>query len=149
MKQDQALRKNNKHSKVSDVKQFLQTIGLEKRYKNFQNRGCDQMKDLKDANSNELMNEFLITNYGERKAILNGIKKYFTKGVGKYEHGNNEDDDENADNKNNEQLNIVDYIYEEKQFAFETKPMGFQIEAEHGTISVRSVHHGTQAGQYN
>eukprot|EP01084_Bolivina_argentea_P255954 430719_1 len=58
-------------------------------------------------------------------------------------------DSENANNENNQQVNIVDYVYEEKQFVFDTKPMGFQIEAENGKISVRSVRKLSQAGQYN
>eukprot|EP01084_Bolivina_argentea_P083236 150720_1 len=79
MKEDQILRKNKKQSKVIQVKRFLESIGLGNRYKNFEDRGCTRMNDLKDADSNELRSEFLITDYGERKIILNGIKKYFAK----------------------------------------------------------------------
>merc|ERR1712154_719117 len=43
---------------------------------------------------------------------------------------------------------IVSYIYEEKSYHFDTKPMGFQIEAENGKISVRSVRAMSVAGQY-
>eukprot|EP01083_Nonionella_stella_P314263 1131504_1 len=43
---------------------------------------------------------------------------------------------------------VLDYIHEEKTFKFETKPMGFQIEAENGKISVRSVRAMSAAGQY-
>eukprot|EP01084_Bolivina_argentea_P196744 337258_1 len=79
MKEDQKLRKNKKKFKDSEVKRFFESIGLGNRYKNFENRGCDGMNDFKDIDHNDLRNEFLITNYGERKTILNGIQKYFAK----------------------------------------------------------------------
>ena len=43
---------------------------------------------------------------------------------------------------------VADYVFEEKTFEFETKPMGFQIEAENGKISVRSVRALSAAGQF-
>merc|ERR1712228_827069 len=51
-------------------------------------------------------------------------------------------------NGNDTESHIVDYIYEEQTFEFDTKPMGSQIEAENGNISVRSVRAMSTAGQY-
>eukprot|EP01084_Bolivina_argentea_P077753 141066_1 len=78
--ENQILRKNKKNFKDSEVKRFFEkSIGLGNRYKNFEDKGCDGMNDLKEMDHNDLMNEFFITSYGERKIILNGIKKYFAK----------------------------------------------------------------------
>ena len=48
-------------------------MGLGQYFKNFDDRGCTKLMDLEDANSDELLNEFVITNYGHRKKILKGI----------------------------------------------------------------------------
>ena len=50
-------------------------------------------------------------------------------------------------NGGNEDI-TVDYTFEDQSFTFETKPMGFQIKAENGKISVRSVRELSIAGNY-
>eukprot|EP01084_Bolivina_argentea_P180595 312022_1 len=71
-----------KKSESSDLQVFLETIGLGHYYKNFKDRGCDKMNDLKEAkvNSNDLKDEFLITEWKHRKQILEGVKGYFANG---------------------------------------------------------------------
>eukprot|EP01084_Bolivina_argentea_P097214 174782_1 len=61
----------------SGFEQLLQSINCAQYYKNFKDRGVEYVDDLKQADSNELLKEFLITDYKDRKAILDGIKQYF------------------------------------------------------------------------
>eukprot|EP01084_Bolivina_argentea_P123218 218366_1 len=57
-------------------------------------------------------------------------------------------DDDDVAGSNNKNEDDLEYEYEERKFNFETKPMGFQIEAENGKIRVRSVRQLSVAGEY-
>eukprot|EP01084_Bolivina_argentea_P196748 337267_1 len=81
MKHDQELRKKKKHSKKeTEVDMLLKEIGLEQICKNFKDRGCFYVADLKGENHNNLQNYFLITEYGKRKTILSAVQKYLAAG---------------------------------------------------------------------
>eukprot|EP01084_Bolivina_argentea_P251100 421001_1 len=70
-------KKEKKKQSDSDLKVFLESIEMGKYYDNFIKRGCNQLRDLEDADSNELLEEFLITDYGDRKKILKATKIHF------------------------------------------------------------------------
>eukprot|EP01084_Bolivina_argentea_P077633 140858_1 len=102
MNDHKTMRAEKKKQKSSDLQLFLETIGLGQYYKNFTDRGCDKMNDLIEAelDSNDLKDEFLITEWKHRKQILKGVKAYF---------GNDNDSKEQYESKIEEKVNDDDH----------------------------------------
>eukprot|EP01084_Bolivina_argentea_P314200 544212_1 len=68
---------DNDGKETMSIELFLETIGLQQYYDNFKSRGCIEMDSLQGANSDELLNEFQIVSYKDRKKILKAIQKEF------------------------------------------------------------------------